>query len=52
MKLYIKSSDDLWDYDEMLKHGKDLYDSYGPDVDTYDMDEYDAECYLTYKRSI
>lgn len=38
--------------EDRLARGKELYDAYGPDVDTYDLDEYDAECYLAYKRSI
>lgn len=38
--------------DDRLAYGQELYNAYGPDVDTYDLDEYDAECYLAYKRSI
>lgn len=38
--------------DECLEIGKELYDAYGPDVDPYDLDEEDAECYLAYKRSL
>ena len=41
-----------WSEETMLQYGKQLYNSYGPDIDTYDMPEYDAECYLAYKRSI
>lgn len=50
----LDEGDDEEEYSEelMLAHGKELYDAYGPDVDTYDLDEYDAECYLAYKRSI
>lgn len=50
----LDEGDDEEEYSEedMLAHGKGLYDAYGPDVDTYDLDEYDAECYLAYKNSL
>lgn len=41
-----------WSEEAMLAHGEELYSSYGPDVDTQDMTEYEAACYLAYKRSI
>lgn len=53
MELLDEGYDEEEDSEEdMLAHGKELYDAYGPDVDTYDLDEYDAECYLAYKRTI
>ena len=44
--------EDDWSEDAMLAHGAALYDAYGPDVDTMDFDDYDAACYLSYKRQI
>lgn len=41
-----------YESDDRLAYGKKLYDAYGPDIDPYDLDEYDAECYLAYRRSI
>lgn len=41
-----------FDSPERVAYGEELYNSYGPDVDPNDLDEYDAECYLAYKRSI
>ena len=41
-----------FDQPERVAYGEELYNSYGPDVDPNDLDEYDAECYLAYKRSI
>lgn len=41
-----------FDQPDRVAYGKEIYDSYGPDVDPYDLDDYDAECYLAYKRSI
>lgn len=44
--------DEDWSPEAMIRYGKELYDAYGPDVDTYDLDEYDAECYLAYKSTL
>ena len=59
MKRYIRSARnypdterDDWSEDVMLANGKALYDAFGSEVDTADMTEYDAECYLAYKRNI
>lgn len=41
-----------FDQPEKVAYGEELYNSYGPDVDPNDLDEYDAECYLAYKKSI
>lgn len=41
-----------FDQPDRVAYGEELYNSYGPDVDPNDLDEYDAECYLAYKRSI
>jgi len=55
---YTLGGDDIkeemmsFDHPDRVAYGKELYNAYGPDVDTYDLDEYDAECYLAYKRSI
>lgn len=45
---YDRISDEDWSDDAMLKFGEELYDAYGPDADTNDMSEYEAECYLAY----
>lgn len=39
-------------FTDKLVHGRELYNSYGPDVDPNDLDEYDAECYLAYKSTL
>lgn len=41
-----------WSEEGMLSRGKEIYDQYGPDWDTSDMTEFDAESYYAYKRSI
>lgn len=41
-----------FDQSDRIAYGEELYHAYGPDVDPEDLDEYDAECYLAYKRSI
>jgi len=40
------------DQPNRVAYGEELYNSYGPDIDPNDLDEYDSECYLAYKRSI
>lgn len=45
---YEGESEEDWSEDAMIEYGKQLYSAYGPDVDTYDMSEYEAECYLAY----
>lgn len=41
-----------WSEDGMIAYGQEIYDAYGSEVDTQDMTEYEAACYLAYKRSI
>ena len=45
---YEGEPEEDWSEDAMLEFGKQLYDTYGRDVDTNDMSEYEAECYLAY----